>query len=224
MSKNKDEILLLTRKISDKSPYSRYEQALRIALFAHFQNYEKFKALNKLFDNFPIFSQALHVQLEAINALGVLFQKYDLPFVKNSCKSYVKLPDDITQICEICIADELKMILMYDEILDFCDDKDDIEDTFYRLQALSCNELLPNFRTFTCKDIKNDNAFSQKQLLEKFNEFSTLANDISSGNVNPQKINSLLGSLNLSMLSGAVLGALGTVLTKELNKEDKEKE
>ncbi|MDR1460062.1 MAG: hypothetical protein LBI78_00250 [Campylobacteraceae bacterium] len=226
MSKNKDEILLFKRKISAKSPYLQYEQALRIALFAHYQNYEKFKAANTLFDNFPIFSEALHVQLDAIGALGILFEKYNVPFVKNNCKSYAKLSDNITQICEICIADELKMILVYDELLDFCSDKEDIEDTFYRLQALSCNELLPNFRTFVYKDMKNhqsnDNTFSQNQLLEKFNEFGTLANNISNGNIDSQKINSILGSLNLSMLSGAVLGALGTVFTKEMGKEDTE--
>jgi hypothetical protein len=224
LSKNKDLLLLLKRKISAKSPYSQYEQALRIALFAHFQNYEKFKAANRLFDNFPIFSEALRSQLDAVAVLSVLFKKYDLPLVKNRCKSYVKLPNDIVQACEICIADELKMVLMYDELLDFCDE--DTKDIFYRLQALSYNELLPNFRALVYKNEKNyqsgGDILSQNQLIEKFNEFGALANDISSGNIDPQKINSLLGSLNMSMLSGAVLGALGIMLTKEMKKDDTE--
>jgi hypothetical protein len=220
--KNKDEILLFKRKISAKSPYQKYEQALRIALFAHFQNYEKFKAASKLFGNFPIFSEAFHIQLDAIGALGILFKTYNLPLVKNSCKSYVKLPEDIAQICEISIADELKMILMYDELLDFCDDKEDIKEVFYRLQSVSYNELLPIFKSFVYKDTKGDEAFSQHKLIEKFNEFSGLANDISSGNIDPQKINSILSSLNLSMFSGAILGALGTALAKEMKKEKEE--
>ncbi|MDR0761689.1 MAG: hypothetical protein LBF13_01420 [Campylobacteraceae bacterium] len=219
MKKNRDEILLFKRKVSAKSPYLKYEQALRIALFAHFQSYEKFKAANELFDNFPIFSQALQVQLNAISALGVLFEKYDLPLVKNSCKSYVKLPEDILQTCEIFIADELKMILMYEYLLDFCEDKDDIKDTFYRLQSLSCNELLPTFRAFV---YKGGDTLANNKLVDKFNEFSALANDISNGNIDPQKINSALSSLNLSMLSGAFLGALGAILAKEIKKDDKE--
>jgi hypothetical protein len=221
LSKNKDEILLLKRKISAKSPYRQHEQALRIALFAHFQNCEKFKAASALFGNFPVFSEALQAELNAINALGVLFEKYALPLVKNNCKSYLKLPKDITEVYEICIADEVKMVLMYDELLDFCENKEDIKDIFYHLQALSCNELLPSFRTLACTNHQNGgDIFSKNQLIEKFNEFGTLANDISSGNVDPQKINSLLGSLNLSILSGAVLGAFGTILAKEMKKED----
>ncbi|MDR0579237.1 MAG: hypothetical protein LBG21_01350 [Campylobacteraceae bacterium] len=217
--KNKDEILLFKRKVSAKSPYPKHEQALRIALFAHFQNYEKFKAANRLFDNFPIFSQALQAQLDAISILSILFEQYDLPLVKNSCKSYVKLPEDIVQICEISIADELKMILMYDELLDICEDKEEIKDAFYRLQADSHDKLLPMFKTIVYKD---GDALTNNKLMDKFNEFGALANDISSGNIDPQKINSILGSLNLSMLSGAALGALGAILTKEIKKDDKE--
>ncbi|MDR3345967.1 MAG: hypothetical protein LBS73_02225, partial [Campylobacteraceae bacterium] len=101
-------------------------------------------------------------------------------------------------------------------LLDFCDDKEDIKDIFYRLQALSCNDLLSAFRTLSQKETKEG---SEKQLIERFNDFTALANDISSGNIDPQKINDLLGSLNLSMLSGAVIGGLGAVLTKEMGKK-----
>jgi hypothetical protein len=111
------------------------------------------------------------------------------------------------------------MILMYDYLLDFCEDKDDIKDAFYRLQSLSCNELLPMFRALIYKD---SDMPTNNKLIDKFNEFSALANDISSGNIDPQKINSILGSLNLSMLSGAFLGALGTILTKDIKKDNKE--
>ncbi|MFV0481313.1 MAG: hypothetical protein ACK5LP_04955 [Campylobacteraceae bacterium] len=223
MKRNKDEAYLLGQIINEDSKTKVEYQALRIALFSHIKLYEKAKLLVEKFSSIPPFVDVLKCEEEAIGALVVLFEKYEVELVKNTTTSYIKLSNSFLEACEIGVADELSMILMYNKFIPLVKEED-IKDLFYKLQALSYNELLPQYRNFLHVNTKQSSelsSFSQEKIIEKVGEFSNLANDLASGNIKPEQVNKMLGSLNLPLISGVLLGGLGAMVAKEI-KDDKE--
>lgn len=59
--------------------------------------------------------------------------------------------------------------------------------------------------------------------MDKIQEYQGIFEDISSGNINESKISQILSKLNVSMISGAVLGAASSAfLANYLNKNQEE--
>lgn len=225
MKANKDELSLLHKRVDKKNTLSSNSQALRIALYTHLKSYEYIKkALNK-YGVIPPFDNIFKLQEQMIGFLVIACETHKTELVVNNWNKYITLPDTFIEICEVCIANEIELINMYDNIIKHID-IEDIKDLFFRLQATSYNEILPSLRAFTVttksENTEVDGEFSQEKLMEKFSEISSIANQISSGKIDQQQINTLLSSLNMPLISGALLGALGLIVAKEMKNKDEE--
>ena len=115
---------------------------------------------------------------------------------------------------------------MYNNLLNYCEDED-VKDILFRLQAASYNRHLPAFRNavLNYSNNQNNNGITQENIIEKLGEYQGLLDDIMSGNIDESSISKIFSKLNLSMVSGAVVGgAIIALLSNYVSKKENEEE
>ena len=228
MPENIDEQLLISARVDVNSEIPIRTQILRIAVYDEFKAYETY---TKIIEKFGLVQPFVNIkEAEAIHysALIQLMQKYNIEVPINNWTSKIEIPNTLIEYCEMGVAGEIANIAMYNNLLSYTTDLD-IKDVLFRLQAASYNNHLPAFRNcvLTHYTNTNNNSLTQENVMEKLGEYQVILDDIMSGNIDESSISKIFSKLNLSMVSGAVLGAalialLNNYISKEETKNEEE--
>ena len=207
METNIDEALLISARVDLNSQIPVTSQILRIAVYDEFKAYETY---TKIIEKFGLVQPFVNIkEAEAIHyaALVKLMEKYGVEVPINNWASKIEIPNTLIECCEMGVAAEISNIAMYNNLLSHVIEND-IKDTLFRLQAASFNNHLPAFRNSVLNhyNISNTTNINQENIMEKLGEYQVLLNDIMSGNIDENSISKIFSKLNLSMVSGAVLG------------------
>ena len=226
MEINIDEQLLENQKVDENSEQTIISQVLRIAVYDEFKAYEAYTAIINKFGMIGPFVNIKEAEARHYSALIPLLEKYDVDVPINNWADKIEVPNSYIEACELGVANEIKNIAMYENLLSFTQE-DDIKDVLYRLQASSFNNHLPAFRNcvinyYTSQE-GTSQGFNQEELMQKLGEYQGLFEDVMSGNMDQSKLTDLFSKLNVSMLSGAVLGgSLVAFLNSYIDNKDKE--
>ena len=225
MQTNIDEALLISARIDENSQIPIVSQILRIAVYDEFKAYE---AYTKIIEKFGLVQPFVNIkEAEAVHyaALIQLMQKYNVEVPLNNWVSKIEIPNTFIECCEMGVAGEISNIAMYNNLLSYAVEPD-IKDVLFRLQAASYNNHLPAFRNCVLSFYNNETTnVSQENIMQKLGEYQVLLDDIMSGNVDENSISKIFSKLNLSMVSGAVLGGaiialLNSYVSKNNNQEE----
>ncbi|MBS9782773.1 MAG: DUF2202 domain-containing protein [Arcobacter sp.] len=217
---NIDQDILESRRIDVNSDIPILSQALRICAYDEFRAYNTYSNVINKFGNVRPFSNIIEAEIRHYEHTLVLLQKYGIeePFVK---EEQIELPNTLQECCELGIAGEIRNIAMYEHLLSYVQE-DDVRDLFYRLQAASYNNHLPAFRSCVMRYYSNDTA--SNNMLNDLSQYQELMEEVMSGNIDQNKLMSILGNMNLSLIGGLALGALGGIsLNSLINQEEQEK-
>lgn len=228
MPENIDEQLLISARVDVNSEIPIRTQILRIAVYDEFKAYETY---TKIIEKFGLVQPFVNIkEAEAIHysALIQLMQKYNIEVPINNWTSKIEIPNTLIECCEMGVAGEIANIAMYNNLLSYVTDLD-IKDVLFKLQAASYNNHLPAFRNCVLTHYTNTNnsSLTQENVMEKLGEYQVILDDIMSGNIDESSISKIFSKLNLSMVSGAVLGAalialLNNYISKEETKNEEE--
>ena len=225
MQTNIDEALLISARIDENSQIPIVSQILRIAVYDEFKAYETY---TKIIEKFGLVQPFVNIkEAEAVHyvALIQLMQKYNVEVPLNNWASKIEIPNTFIECCEMGVAGEISNIAMYNNLLSYAVEPD-IKDVLFRLQAASYNNHLPAFRNCVLSFYNNETTnVSQENIMQKLGEYQVLLDDIMSGNVDENSISKIFSKLNLSMVSGAVLGGaiialLNSYVSKNNNQEE----
>lgn len=226
MEENIDESLLIKARVDINSDIPVQTQILRIAVYDEFKAYETY---TKIIEKFGLVQPFVNIkEAEAIHyaALIQLMQKYNIEVPINNWASRIEIPNTLIECCEMGVAGEIANIAMYNNLLGYTIE-DDIKDTLFKLQAASYNNHLPAFRNCVINHYSNGNNtnINQENIMEKLGEYQVILDDIMSGNIDESSISKIFSKLNLSMVSGAVLGgAIIALLNNYISKKNIEEE
>lgn len=225
METNIDEALLISARVDENSDIPIISQILRIAVYDEFKAYETY---TKIIEKFGLVQPFVNIkEAEAIHytALIKLMEKYAIDVPINNWASKIEIPNTLIECCEMGVAGEISNIAMYNNLLSYAVEPD-IKDVLFRLQAASYNNHLPAFRNCVLSFYNNETTnVSQENIMQKLGEYQVLLDDIMSGNVDENSISKIFSKLNLSMVSGAVLGGaiialLNSYVSKNNNQEE----
>lgn len=227
METNIDETLLISGRVDVNSNIPLITQILRIAVYDEFKAYETY---TKIIEKFGLVQPFVNIkEAEAVHygALIQLMQKYNIEVPINTwATKIIEIPNTLIECCEMGVAGEINNIAMYNNLLAYTSEPD-IKDVLFKLQAASFNNHLPAFRNCVINHYNNQNIpnLNQENIMEKLGEYQVLLNDIMSGNIDENSISKIFSKLNLSMVSGAVLGGaivalLNSYMTKNNNQEE----
>ena len=225
MQTNIDEALLISARIDENSQIPIVSQILRIAVYDEFKAYETYTKIIEKFGLVQPFSNIKEAEAVHYAALIQLMQKYNVEVPLNNWASKIEIPNTFIECCEMGVAGEISNIAMYNNLLSYAVEPD-IKDVLFRLQAASYNNHLPAFRNCVLSFYNNETTnVSQENIMQKLGEYQVLLDDIMSGNVDENSISKIFSKLNLSMVSGAVLGGaiialLNSYVSKNNNQEE----
>ena len=226
METNIDEALLISTRVDVNSQIPITSQILRIAVYDEFKAYETY---TKIIEKFGLVQPFVNIkEAEAIHyaALIKLMEKYGVEVPINDWASKIEIPNTLIECCEMGVAGEIDNIAMYNNLLGFAIEND-IKDTLYRLQAASFNNHLPAFRNSVLNHYTNGNNanINTENIMEKLGDYQVILDDIMSGNIDENSISKIFSKLNLSMVSGAVVGgAIIALLNNYVSKKENEEE
>ena len=219
METNIDETLLISARVYENSQIPIISQILRIAVYDEFKAYETY---TKIIEKFGLVQPFVNIkEAEAVHyaALIQLMQKYNVEVPINNWASKIEVPNTLIECCEMGVAGEINNIAMYNNLLSYANEAD-IKDVLFKLQAASFNNHLPAFRNCVIAHYNNgatNNNVTQENIMEKLGEYQVILDDIMSGNIDENSISKIFSKLNLSMVSGAVLGGAIIALLNTYN-------
>ncbi|CAM3540057.1 ferritin-like domain-containing protein [Arcobacter aquimarinus] len=219
METNIDEALLMSARVDENSQIPIISQILRIAVYDEFKAYETY---TKIIEKFGLVQPFVNIkEAEAVHyaALIQLMQKYNVEVPINNWASKIEVPNTLIECCEMGVAGEINNIAMYNNLLSYANEAD-IKDVLFKLQAASFNNHLPAFRNCVIAHYNNgatNNNVTQENIMEKLGEYQVILDDIMSGNIDENSISKIFSKLNLSMVSGAVLGGAIIALLNTYN-------
>jgi len=198
-------------------------QVLRIAVYDEMQAYETYSAILVNLGDIEPFSSIKQAEAVHYSVLISLLEKYEIDVPLNDWSNKLTVPKTYIECCEVGVATEIVNIKMYDDLLKYIQEED-VKDVLYRLQAASYNNHLPLFRNCVKEYYNQDTSsalFNPEEMMSKASEYQNLLEDIATGNIDQDKITQLLGKMNVSMISGAALGAASSAfLSTYLNKNE----
>lgn len=217
---NNDALILLSKKVSfDPNSEPVLTQVLRIAVYDEYKAFEIYKAIITKFGSNTIFTNLMQSELNHYNLLLSLCEKYAVLVPFNDI-SNINIPNTLQECYELGVASEIRNVQMYDYLLAFVSQYPDVQDVFFRLQALSYNNHLPSLRS-KLQNAPKPNVMSEDAILGKIDEFSKIASKVKNGDMS--EISGLLSSVNMSLILGVLAGGLGgSVLNQFFSKNDEE--
>jgi len=217
---NPDQALLDAQRVDPNDPQPLLSQALRIAAYDEFEAYNTYNNVLMKFGNVMPFSNIINSEITHYNECINMMQKYGIeaPFVT---QEQIELPNTLQECCEVAVAAEIDNIALYDNLLMYVNEPD-VRDLFYRIQAASYNNHLPAFRNCVASYYNQNNNMANQNgnMMENMAQYQTLIEDAMAGNIDQNKIVSMLSNMNMSMIGGLAVGALGGITISNLmNKE-----
>lgn len=207
---NFDENILISQRVDENSEQTIESQVLRIAVYDEFKAYETYSKIIEKFGAINPFINIKEAEAVHYSALIPLLQKYEVAVPINDWAEKIEVPNTYIECCELGVAGEIRNIAMYDHLISYVKNED-IKDTLFKLQAASFNNHLPVFRNCVQNHYSGNsemmNINSVDDMMNKASEYQILLEDFASGNVDQNKITELMSKLNISMISGAGMGA-----------------
>lgn len=206
------------------------EEALQRAFDDEVRAYATYNAVIEKFGAVFPFVNIVQAEQTHQNALLAIASTREITLVRNEPES-ISLPKTVQECCELGVAAEIQNIQLYNELLLSVSDYPEVQDLFYRLQAVSYNNHLPAFRkcvisyanTLSSNEAMANPMAALEGMMGQWSEFSQMAQKIAKGEVSQEEITQLLNS-NFSFIAGALLGVVGaSVLGGVLQKDDEEK-
>ncbi len=231
---NFDQDLLLTFRVDPNYNEPVLNQALRIAVYDEYRAYETYKKILETYGDTEPFTNIIHAEVAHYQALIPLLEKYQVEVPLNDWEAKIVAPNSVLEACELGVAAEIENIKMYDDLISYVGDYPDVLDLMYRLQAASYNNHLPAFRACVAKlsmpQMATNTNEPQSQnpmqgldeMMGKVDEFSEIAQKAASGKFSQEDMMKLLSSNHVSMIGGAVLGALGAGVVSQMIKDKDE--
>lgn len=221
---NVDQHILDAQRVDLNDPQPILSQALRIAAWDEFDAYNTYSNVTAKFGNVLPFSNIINSEINHYNEMIGLMQKYGIqaPVVQ---QKQIELPDTLQECCEIAVAAEIDNVALYNNLLAHVQEAD-VRDLFYRVQAASYNSHLPAFRNcvmsfYNQNTNQNMNMQSENKMLENVQQYQALIEDAMNGNVDQNRLMSMLSNMNYSLIGGLLVGALGSFTVNNLvNKEE----
>ena len=229
MQTNFDQNILLSQRVDPTFDEPILNQTLRIAMYDEYHAYETYKKVVEKFGFEPPFINILQAEEQHIKELEALHVKYGVELPANDWAQKLQAPNSLQEAYEIGVAAEIDNISMYSQILEYTINAD-VKDMFYRLQAASYNNHLPTLRAHLEKTLTNKNPLealgsSSENVMEKFNEWSEIANKLATNQASPEDVKKLLSNTNLSFVGGILLGAVGAaILTQSIKDSSQDEE
>lgn len=225
MQQNVDQNLLDAQRVNPNDPQPILSQALRIAAYDEFEAYNTYKNVIAKFGNVMPFANIINSEIAHYNEVMTLMQKYgvEAPFVMETT---IELPNTLQECCEVAVAAEIDNVSLYDNLLMYVNEPD-VRDLFYRIQAASYNNHLPAFRACVANHYNqaNNSSNTNGNLMENMAQYQELIDGAMNGNIDQNKIMSMLSNMNMSMIGGLAVGALGGMaLNNLINKDELEEE
>ncbi len=215
---NYDALTLISKKITlDANGDSVLAQALRIAIYDEYKAFETYKAVLNTHEVKAPFTNIMQAEIRHFEALKKLCEKYGITPPINDLSGSIKAPKSLQECYELGVASEIENIAMYDYLIPFVSEYPDVLDVFYRLQAASINNHLPTFRSH----VQNSNS---DDVMEKFNEFSQIAQKLQAGQFEPDDLTKFLNDKNISLLAGLAVGGFGGFALNNFFQKDKNEE
>jgi rubrerythrin len=238
MANNPDKIILTTRKVDPNySTIPLMHQTLRIAIYTEMVAYETYMQIIEHFGQAAPFIHITQAQKQHYTMLASLLERYNIDLPINDYTHEIQLPNNLLEACEQGVSAEIQNITMYDNLLLYVQEYPDIKEVFYQLQAASFNHHLPAFRKCTQmiyeqtihkkeEPSKTQHQLNQfEQTLGELDEVSKQAKAFSKGKFDQESLLKLLNSKHISLIGGALVGALAAVsFTEVLNKKNESKE
>ncbi len=204
---NLDENILLSQRVDLNNEQPVVSQVLRIAVYDEFKAYETYTKIIEKFGAITPFINIKEAEAVHYSALIPFLQKYNVQIPVNDWSEKIQVPNTYIECCELGVASEINNIAMYDNLIANTKEED-VKDILYKLQAASYNNHLPAFRKAVLNYYNGvNNSTNIEEMLGKVNEYQLFVEDIVNGNISQDKISLILSKLNISMLSGAGLGA-----------------
>ncbi len=224
MEVNFDERLLIAQRVDPSFDEPILDQTLRIACYDEYHAYETYKMIIDKFGPVNPFANIIEAEQNHVNATLLFLKKYNVEPPLNDWAKRIEIPESLIECCEVGVGAEIANIQMYDNLLSYTKQAD-IQDMFFRLQAASFNNHLPAFRESVSSHHKGslelkDVGSAQEDVMHKIHEFQELAGKIASGEADPSEITKLLGSANISLVAGILLGGVGASLATNMMKKD----
>ncbi|MGP1580605.1 MAG: ferritin-like domain-containing protein [Wolinella sp.] len=205
------------------------EEAVVIALDDEFKAFETYKAIALKFQVEVPFGRIAEAELRHIQALMNVANRLGIPIPPNRWGG-ITPPQSLEESYQLGIKAEIENIALYDRLLPAVSDPE-VRDIFYALQAASFNNHLPAFQLRRAGGVNPLNAlfsslFSTNALQAggKLKEAEGLLRRLGAGEASAEEVSQFLQGVNLSLLGGALLGGIGTLLLQELQESSKQKE
>ncbi len=237
---NSDFAILQSARIDINANIPVITQALRIAIYDEMKAYETYMQIIEKFGAVEPFVNIVEAEKRHYVMLLQLLEKYAVEIPNDDFSATIVLPQTLLEACELGVVAELENIKMYDNLIENTKEYPDVQEVFFQLQAASYNNHLVAFRravqsvytqAFSGENQNNPNQDMQnlagfEQTISKLDDFSKTISDFSNGKMDQNAIVNMLNNKNVSLLGGAVLGALGAVLLSQNlnNKEDNKEE
>lgn len=225
MQLNADQKILDSQRIDPNDPQGVLSQALRISAYDEFDAYNTYNNVMAKFGNVMPFANIINSEINHYNEVITLMQKYgvEAPIVQ---ETQIELPDTLQECCEIAVSAEIDNISLYNHLLTYVNEPD-VRDLFYRIQAASYNNHLPAFRAAVASfyNANSNPDTNVNNLMDNMADYQGMIEDVMNGNVDQNKIMSMLGNANMSLLGGLAVGALAGMSINNLinnNKEEQE--
>lgn len=220
---NSDAVMLLSKKISfDQGLAPVHEQALRIAVYDEYEAFESYQAIIDTHGQIEPFANIVQSEVKHYEELLVLCETYAVTPPINDIN--IVAPKTIQECYEVAIAAEIDNIYMYDSLLPYVGNYQDIQDVFFKLQAASYNNHIPALRAHLAKLTQTPKTnLNQEEVMAKVNEFSQMAQKIASGEAGPDELTKMLSGVNISLISGILAGGVGGFVLNEFLKSSEEK-
>ncbi len=226
MPVNFDEKLLLSQRINPDFEAPLINQILRIAIYDEYHAFESYSQVISKFGPVHPFVQIIEAEKQHYSALLLLAEKYQVEPPINDWAERLEIPSSLIECYELGVAAEINNIAMYDNLLMYTQEAD-IQDTLFRLQAASYNNHLPAFRRAVANASQINaetaqtasNQTTAEDLSGKMDEYKTLIQSVMSGNIDQAELGKLLSNSNLSLISGLLMGGLGSMLINNIKSD-----
>lgn len=236
---NTDEKILISKTIDPHSDIPKIEQVLRIAAYSEFESYERYSQINKKFDDRNIFENLKISEAKHYAVLVKHLAEHEIEVPKNDATEHIKTPDNFIEACETSLAEEIKNVEMYGDLIDHVSNEHDIKDFLYRLQAASYNRHIPALREEIKKYYENsqenieistneeepDNTankekIAQEELMKKVSEYQGIITDVVNGKIDESTISKILSNTNLSLIGGLAIGGIAAAVASNMLKNN----
>lgn len=122
-----------------------------------------YRAVIQKFGDIRPFINIVDAESRHINALLLLFDKYDIAIPEDDWASHIETPQSILEACRVGVEAEIGNGKMYDRLLKLTSDYPDVQHVLMQLQRASIENHLPAFQRCVEREGSQDQGQQRRQ-------------------------------------------------------------